>query len=83
VKDQRSIRGEIAMQEADYVSPKDFWSKFGIAASTTYRWIREGRIRAIRLGKRFVIPRAEIDRIEKEGLADANPLHDLSNSTET
>jgi excisionase family DNA binding protein len=37
------------------------------ATSQTIRnWIRSGRLRAVRIGNRFFIPRAEVDRLRRE-----------------
>lgn len=58
------------MQESTYLAPKDFCAQFGVAPSTTYRWLREGRIRSLRLGRRYLIPREELERIEREGLRE-------------
>ena len=36
----------------------------GIGYATLYRWIKSGKIRAIKLGGRTLIPASEIDRIK-------------------
>jgi len=34
-----------------------------VSRTTFYRWINEGRLNAVRLGYRFMIPLAEIERV--------------------
>jgi excisionase family DNA binding protein len=38
-------------------------SVLGVSRGTTYAQINAGAIRSIRLGKRLLVPRAEIDRL--------------------
>jgi len=48
--------------------PKEVCQRLGISYSTLSRWVREGRIRAIRTaGGKFRIPESEVRRIA-EGL---------------
>lgn len=42
----------------------------GIGRSTLYKLIKEGQIRPITIGGRTLIPRAEIERLVKEGCSD-------------
>lgn len=34
---------------------------------TLRRWIEQGRLRAVRLGKRVLVPASEVDRLVREG----------------
>ena len=36
---------------------------FPITQGTWQRWVKEGRVRAITVGRRVLIPRAEVERI--------------------
>ncbi|NLA05637.1 MAG: helix-turn-helix domain-containing protein [Firmicutes bacterium] len=48
------------MQEK-YYSPKDIAEKFNLNIRTVYAWIRQGRLRAIKLGDLWRIPQAALD----------------------
>jgi len=43
----------------------------GIGVSTIYDWIRDGRIRALKIGSRTFITDAEIDRVIHEANTEA------------
>lgn len=43
-------------------------SIFNVHFRTVYLWIRQKRIKAIRIGKRYYIPNEEVERIKKEGI---------------
>ncbi len=40
----------------------------GVSYDSLWRASKNGTLRTIRIGKRVVVPAAEIDRIEREGL---------------
>lgn len=44
-------------------------SRFKAHPVTCRRWVREGRIKALRLGRLIRITAAEVERFEKEGSA--------------
>jgi len=51
----------------EFLSPRDACRVFGVSYITLWRWIREGRINAIRSPSgRYLIPRSEIDRLRGE-----------------
>ena len=45
----------------------DLKRRFGAHEVTIRRWIREGRIKPLRLGRLIRITEAEVERFEKEG----------------
>ncbi len=47
---------------AEYVSPRELAESLGTSRGQIHRWIRAGRLRAIRIGKLVRIERAEADR---------------------
>ena len=50
-----------------FLSPRDACRILGISYITLWRWIREGRIKAIRSPSgRYLIPRSEIERLKGE-----------------
>lgn len=49
----------------EYISITQFAKLFGISRQAVWKWIRSGKVKAIRLGKVFRIPVSEVDRIEK------------------
>ena len=50
-------------------TPKQVAASFGTSYDTFFRAAKAGRIKTIRFGKRLYVPAAEIERIEREGLA--------------
>lgn len=63
---EREIR-EIKEQKKNeqYLSPKEFAEKMSCSQSFVTKLIREGEIKALKLGKRFRIPMSQFE--EKEG----------------
>ena len=43
--------------------------RFGVAVKTIYRWRREGRIRAIKVGNYYVFADTEVDRFDNDRFA--------------
>lgn len=48
------------------MSVPKFGEAFGISRGTAYKLVKEGKIRAIRLGKRLVIPRTVVEELLKK-----------------
>ena len=56
--------------------PKEVYQRLGISYSILSRWVREGRIKAVRTaGGKYRVPESEVRRI-----ADAEPLTNLFRS---
>ena len=52
------------------LSVRDVASRLGIGINTTYKFVREGRIRSISVGRRRLIPLSELqDFIEREAVS--------------
>ena len=49
----------------EYITVTQFAKRFGISRQFVWKMIREGKLRAIRIGKIYKIPVNEVDRIEK------------------
>ena len=49
----------------EYITVTQFAKKFDISRQFVWKMIREGKLRAIRIGKIYKIPMSEVDRIEK------------------
>jgi len=60
--DERSIT--ISVQDA--LSYKDAAKELGITTMTLWRWVRDRKIIAVRLGRYKFIPGTEIERIKKK-----------------
>ena len=45
------------------ISPREFSAQTGISEASTLRAIHRGEVRAMKIGKRFLIPIGEPDRI--------------------
>ncbi|WP_054849366.1 IS607 family transposase [Vulcanisaeta sp. JCM 14467] len=51
----------------EFLSPRDACKIVGVSYITLWRWIREGRVRAVRSPSgRYLIPRSEIERLRGE-----------------
>ena len=57
------------------ISPSELAAQLGVSPASALRACRDGRVRAIRFGKRFLVPADEADRILSGGLpaAEINP----------
>ena len=53
------------------LTPRQFADRHEVTVDTVYRWIREGRLRASRLGARLLrIPEDEAERFLRENLLE-------------
>ena len=50
------------------VTLREFCQSFGISYDSAFRAYQDRRLKAIRFGKRVLIQRDEIERVEREGL---------------
>ena len=48
---------------------KEAAAALGVAYQTIYRWVYEGRLHPVRLGRAVRIPKSEIKRLAQNGLA--------------
>jgi len=51
---------------ADAYGPQEATRLLGKGEATIWRWIRSGKILAVRIGGRTLIPEQEIERVQKE-----------------
>jgi excisionase family DNA binding protein len=51
---------------ADAYGPEEAAKLLGKGVATIWRWIRDEKILAIRIGGRTLIPKREIERLQKE-----------------
>ena len=49
----------------EYITVTQFAKRFGISRQFVWKMIREGKLRAIRIGSLYKILVSEVDRIEK------------------
>lgn len=55
------------MSEPLLLGVRDAARRLGIGRDVCYQLVREGRLRAVRVGRRILIPRAELERfVERE-----------------
>ena len=52
--------------ETDAYGPEETAKLLGKGIATIWRWIRDGKILAVRVGGRTLIPEKEIERVKKE-----------------
>ena len=49
-------------------TPKDLATTFGITVQAVYKWVRQGRVKAIKVGHEWRISESEYHRIMREGI---------------
>ena len=49
----------------EYTTVTQFAKRFDVSRQFVWKMIREGKLRAIRIGSLYKIPVSEVDRIEK------------------
>jgi excisionase family DNA binding protein len=54
----------------DACGPEETASLLGKGIATIWRWIRDDKIIAVKVGGRTLIPRQEIERLKKQDLPD-------------
>jgi len=66
---QRNIT--ISVQDA--FSYKDAARELGVTTMTLWRWVRDGKIAAVQLGRYKFIPKSEVERVlkKKEAVGEA------------
>ena len=57
---------------ADAYGPEEAAKLLGKGVATIWRWIRSEKILAVRIGGRTLIPKREIERLQKELPSPAN-----------
>ena len=55
------------MKDAAYLSPSEARRELGISTATYYRWLREGKLRGVRVGRNRRFQRSEIDDLLRTG----------------
>jgi excisionase family DNA binding protein len=54
------------MDETDLLTVSQAAEAFSATSQTIRNWIRGDRVRAVRIGNRFLIPRSEVERLRGE-----------------
>ena len=67
---------ESRSDDSPSISPREFADRFGLHIETVYRYIKEGRIRAVYVGPRFVrIRPSEVERFLAEPHRETQYTH--------
>lgn len=65
------------MNEGDYLKPRDVARQLGVTRGAVYKWIREGKLKAVRFGPNAVrIPRAAFDEFVRRAALDRGDTMD-------
>lgn len=59
------------MKDQEYFTPEEIAEKFKVKKTTVYAWIRENKLRAIRIGKLARIPQDALDEFIKSAEKDS------------
>ena len=57
---------------ADAYGPEEAAKLLGKGVATIWRWIRSGKVLAVRIGGRTLIPEQEIERLQKGDSRETN-----------
>ena len=60
------ITMQIDAEVEDGYGPEEAAEMLGKGIATMWRWLRDDKIAAVRIGGRVLIPRKEIERLRKE-----------------
>jgi excisionase family DNA binding protein len=50
---------------SDYLTPKDIAQKYGVHRYSVLRWIKQGKLKAVRLDRQFKISREDLETFIK------------------
>ena len=56
---------EVTFKSNDIVNVSYAATKLNISRMTIYRWVKQGKILAVKFGKSTFIPKSEIERLNK------------------
>lgn len=51
----------------EYMTPYEAAEIFGVTFRTIYNWVRSGKLRAVKIGKQWRIPKAAVDALLENG----------------
>lgn len=55
------------MTGEEYIKPSDVAKRLGVTRGAVYKWIREGKLRAVRFGDNAVrVPRSALEEFERK-----------------
>ena len=60
------------MDEIKYLSPEEVGKMFRASKSTVRRWVEAGRLPAVRLGRRLLIPADAVDKLVEQQLSPSD-----------
>jgi excisionase family DNA binding protein len=57
---------QVIFQSNDIVNVSYAATKLNVSRMTIYRWVKEGKILAVKFGKSTFIPKSEIERLKEK-----------------
>lgn len=70
------------MNQEEFYTIKEASGLFKVAYLTAYRWIKEGKLEAYKLGKQYKIKKADIDKFIKESKVNTNKYKNTKNESD-
>jgi putative molybdopterin biosynthesis protein len=70
------------MNQEEFYTIKEVSELFKVAYLTVYRWIKEGKLEAYKLGKQYKIKKADIDKFIKESKVNINKYKNNKNESD-
>lgn len=74
----------LIMSDSDppFLSATDVQDQLGISPATFYRWVRDGRLKGARVGRRWQFTQAAIDALLRDDAGDAQRRAGLGEALE-
>lgn len=66
------------MQESEYLSPEEVGVRFKASKWTVRRWIEAGKVPATRVGRRWLVPKEAVERMQEMGIHPAKIRYVIS-----
>ena len=60
-----SPKGEIKKMEKEYYSLKELSQKWGLCKRSINNYVLQGKIKALRIGNKYMVHKSEVERIER------------------
>jgi excisionase family DNA binding protein len=56
------------MTEKGLMRPRKAGKILDVSPRTVVRWIREGKIEGVKVGRNWRVPRSEVERVQRDGI---------------
>ena len=53
-------------ENEEYLEPEQLRDQLGISEATYYRWLRDGRLKGVKVGRRWRFPKSVLDELRED-----------------